>query len=164
MLTTERPDGGYLCDLHEWKYKTKVAKSCIRGSVKTLLAFSELQEYWDHPRCQSLVEYFLKRNVLFRTSDPEKAINHDVTRTSFPITWRAGIIEMVYALSKMGYGANNELDRAWEILDSKRDAQGRYQLDWTPTQALLKPGKKGEPNKWVTFYALLSKKQIRDHH
>ena len=158
MLTTERPDGGYLCDLHEGKYKTKVVKSCIRGSVKTLLAFSELQEYWDHPRCQSLVEYFMKRNVLFRTSDLEKAINHDVTRTSFPITWRAGLTEMVYALSKMGYGANDELNRAWEILDNKRDAKGKYRLDWTPTQALLKPGKRGEPNKWVTFYALLSKK------
>jgi hypothetical protein len=158
MLTTERPDGGYLCDMHEGKYKTKVVKSCIRGSAKTLLAFSELREYWDHPRCQSLVDYFLKRSVLFRTSDLDQAINHDVTRTSFPITWRAGITEMVYALSKMGYGANDELKRAWEILDSKRDAQRKYRLDWTPTQALLKPGKQGDPNKWITFYALLSKK------
>lgn len=158
MLATERPDGGYLCDLHEGKYKTKAVKSCIHGSVKTLLAFSELQEYWDHPRCQSLVEYFMKRNVLYRTSDLEKAINHDVTRTSFPITWRAGLTEMVYALSKMGYGSNDELNRAWEILDSKRDSQGKYRLDWTPTQALLKSGKRGESNKWVTFYALLSKK------
>lgn len=158
MLATERPDGGYLCDLHEGKYKTKAVKSCIHGSVKTLLAFSELQEYWDHPRCQSLVEYFMKRNVLYRTSDLEKAINRDVTRTSFPITWRAGLTEMVYALSKMGYGSNDELNRAWEILDSKRDSQGKYRLDWTPTQALLKSGKRGESNKWVTFYALLSKK------
>lgn len=158
MLTTERPDGGYLCDMHEGKYKTKVVKSCIRGSAKTLLAFSELREYWDHPRCQSLVDYFLKRSVLFRTSDLDQAINHDVTRTSFPITWRAGITEMVYALSIMGYGANDELKRAWEIFDSKRNAQGKYRLDWTPTQALLKPGKRGDPNKWITFYALLSKK------
>jgi len=65
---------------------------------------------------------------------------------------------MTYALSKMGYGANDELNRAWVILDSKRDTQGKYRLDWTPTQALLKAGKRGEPNKWVTFYALLSKK------
>jgi len=84
MLGTERPDGGYLCDLHEGKYKTKAVKSCIRGSVKVLLALSELEEYWEHPRCQALVEYFLKRDVLFRTSDPDQAINHDVTRTNFP--------------------------------------------------------------------------------
>jgi len=158
MLTTERPDGGYLCDLLEGKYKTKIVKSCIRGSAKALLAFAELQEYWDHPRCQSLVEYFLKRDVLFCTSDPEKAINHDVTRTHFPITWRAGLLEMLYALSNMGLGANKELNRAWEILESKRDACGKYQLDWSPTQALIKPGKRGEVNKWVTFYALLAKK------
>jgi hypothetical protein len=158
MLATERPDGGYLCDLHEGKYKTKTVKSCIRGSAKALLAFAELGEYRDHPRCQSLVEYFLKRDVLFRSSDPEKVINHDVTRTQFPITWRAGLIEMLYALSKMGYGANEELNRAWEILESKRDAQGKYQLDWSPTQTLLKPGKRGEVNKWVTLYALLAKK------
>ncbi|HUV26013.1 MAG TPA: hypothetical protein VMW34_01490 [Anaerolineales bacterium] len=164
MLASERPDGGYLCDLHEGKYKNKFVKSCIRGSVKTLLAFSELQEYWDHPRCQLLVEYFMKRNVLFRTSDLEMAINHDVTRTSFPITWRAGLTEMVYALSKMGFGVNDELNQAWEILDSKRDIQGKYILDHTPAQALLKPGKKGEPNKWLTFYAMLAKKyKLRAH-
>jgi hypothetical protein len=39
MLNTDRPDGGYLCDMHEGKYKTKSVKSCIRGSVKMLLAF-----------------------------------------------------------------------------------------------------------------------------
>lgn len=158
MLTTERPDGGYLCDLHEGKYKTKVTKSCISGSAKALLAFSELKEYWDHPRCLALIEYFLKRDVLFRTTDLEMPINHDVIRTHFPITWRAGLIEMLFALSKMGYGEHDELNRAWEILESKRDADGKYPLDWTPTQALLKPGKRGEANKWVTFYALLSLK------
>jgi hypothetical protein len=158
MLHTDRPDGGYLCDMHEWKYKTKAAKSCIRGSVKALLAFSELPEYWDHPRCQSLVEYFMKRDILFRTSDLNTPINHDVTRTYFPITWRAGLVEIVYALSKMGYGAKDELSRAWEILDSKRDDEGKYRLDWTPSQALLKARKRGEPNKWVTFYGLLAEK------
>jgi len=32
LLNTERPDGGYLCDMHEGKYKTKPVKSCFRGS------------------------------------------------------------------------------------------------------------------------------------
>lgn len=158
MLSTERPDGGYLCELHERKYKTKSVKSCIRGSVKAVLAFSELKEYWDHPRCRSLVDYFLKRDAIFRMSDLEEPINHDVIRTCFPITWRAGLVEILYALSKMGYGERIELNRAWEILESKRDAQGKYRLDWTPRQALLKTGKKGDPNKWITFYALLSHK------
>ena len=62
LLNTKRPDGGYLCDMHEGKYKTRPVKSCIRGSVKALLAFSYLPEYWKHDRVKELVEYFLSRD------------------------------------------------------------------------------------------------------
>jgi len=34
LIQTHREDGGYLCDMHEDKYKTRSVKSCIRGSVK----------------------------------------------------------------------------------------------------------------------------------
>jgi hypothetical protein len=158
MLKTERPDGGYLCDIHEGKYKTKSVKSCVRGSVKALLAFAELPEYRDHPRCKDLVDYFLRRDCLFRTGDPTKPINNDVITTRFPITWRAGMIEILYALSKMGYGSRKEVARAWELMEKKKDSQGRYILDWTPSQVrkLFKVGKRNEPNKWVTLYALLT--------
>ena len=37
MLSTARPDGGYLCDLHE-KPNRRPPKSCVRGSAKALLA------------------------------------------------------------------------------------------------------------------------------
>ena len=43
---------------------------------------------------------------------------------------------------------------AWKALDSKLTEEGKYIMDWTPTQALLKAGKRGQPNKWTTFYAL----------
>ena len=54
LLSTEREDGGYLCDMHEGKYKTKSVKSCVRGSVKALLAFSNLPEYWDARKQSSI--------------------------------------------------------------------------------------------------------------
>jgi len=41
MLNTHREDGGYLCDMHEGKYKTRSTKSCIRGCVKAIMAFAE---------------------------------------------------------------------------------------------------------------------------
>jgi hypothetical protein len=50
------------------------------------------------------------------------------------------------------------LDRVWKILHTKKNPSGQYILDFTSTQALLKAGKRGEPNKWVTFYALLAEK------
>lgn len=160
MLSTERPDGGYLCDMHEGKYKTKAVKSCIRGSVKALLAFAELPEYRDHPRCKDLVDYFLRHDCLFRTDDPTQPINHDVITTRFPITWRAGMVEILYALSKLGYGSRQEVSRAWKLLETKKDTQGRYILDWTPSQLrkLFNVGKRNDPNKWITLYALLALK------
>jgi hypothetical protein len=59
-------------------------------------------------------------------------------------------------MSKMGYGRDPRLARAWQVLEDKRDTGGRYLLDWTASQAPLKAGKRGDANKWVTLYALLA--------
>ncbi len=158
MLNTKRPDGGYLCDMHEGKYKTRPVKSCIRGSVKTLLAFSYLPEYWKHDRVNELVEYFLSRDGIFKKTNLDELVNKDMERNSFPITWRANVFEILLALSMMGYGNDSGLERAWKVMDTKRDSRGRYLLDWTPSQCPWKVGKRNQPNKWVTFYSYLAHK------
>ncbi len=159
LLKTEREDGGYLCDLHERKkYKTRSVKSCIRGAVKALLALTELPEYWEHPRCRQLVDYFLRRGGIFRSSDPGRLVNADMERNSFPIIWRTNTWEILYALGKMGHGRDERLQAAWEVLERQADASGRYRLDWTPAQSPWKVGKRGETNKWITLYVLLAKK------
>ena len=163
MLNTERADGGYLCDMHEGKYKTKPVKSCIRGSVKILLAYSHHPKYWRHVRVKRLVDYFLKRDGIFKTTNLNEVVNNDMTRSSFPITWRANVFEILLALSRMGYGNNDKLKRAWDYLDRKRNDEGRYILDWTPSQSPWKVGKRDEPNKWISFYAYLAYKYKEKH-
>jgi hypothetical protein len=158
LLGTERPDGGYLCDMHEGKYKTRPVKSCFRGSVKAALAFSYLPEYWKHDRIRKLTGYFLLRDGIFKRTNLKELVNKDMERNSFPITWRANVFEVLLALSKMGYGNDSRLERAWDFLDSKADENGRYVLDWTPAQSPWKVGYRNEPNKWVTFYAHLAHK------
>ncbi len=162
LLGTNRPDGGYLCDTHEGKYKTKAAKSCIRGSVKALMAFAELPEYWHHQRCRELVSYFLQRDCVFQREHPSQPINQEVTGTAFPFTWRASVVEIVYALSAMGYGSRKELLKAWKLVEGKKDSQGRYVLDGTPSQIqkFFNPGKRATANKWITLYILLSFKAM----
>lgn len=157
MLGTLRPDGGYLCDIHE-KPNRKPPKSCIRGCVKALLAFAELPDLWRHPRCLALVDYFMSRNGIYAKGDPSRYVNQDMTRSIFPIIWRANVWEILYALGKMGYGSDERLSRAWEALESRQDAFGRYPLDWTPAQCPWNVGKPGQPSKWVTLYCLLAKK------
>lgn len=158
MLDTERPDGGFLCDMHEGKYKTKAPKSCIRGCTKALLAFSELPETWQHPRCSQLIDYFLNHEGIFSTKNPQQTINKDVAELAYPIYWRSSLWEPLYALSKMGYGQHPALQRAWAVLEARLDDQGRAPLDYTTAQCPWKIGDRGEPNPWITLYVLLAKK------
>jgi hypothetical protein len=158
LLTTERPDGGYLCDRHEGKYKTKPTKSCIRGSVKALMAFAELPELWDRPRCRQLISYFLRRRVYFQTQRLTEPVLGEMTRTIYPFVWRASFLEAMYALSILGYGKSPELAEAWDLLETKRDKDGRYTLDWDPPRSHFKPDKRGQASKWVTLYAYLALK------
>jgi hypothetical protein len=158
LLNTTRADGGYLCDWHEGKYKTREVKSCVRGAVKVLMAFAELPEIWNHPRCQELVGYFLHRGGIFRSTQPDELVNKDMARLSFPVIWRANSWEVLYALSKMGYGKDPRLDKAWSELEKKAEPDGRFRLDWTPTQCPWKVGKLGEVNKWLTYYVMAARK------
>jgi len=152
MLATHRKDGGYLCDMHEKRRKNR--KSCIRGCGKMLMAYAMLPELWEDERCKALVDYFLRRDCVFKNGNPDEYVNSDITRLIFPIVWRVSALEILWALSRMGLGASAATNKAWKILDKKRTADGRYIMDWTPTQSLLKAGKRGQPNKWITFYAL----------
>jgi hypothetical protein len=157
MLQTTRTDGGYLCDLHE-KRKGRPEKSCVRGAAKALLTFAELPEYWDHERCLQLVDYFMNRNGIFRNGDHQRFVNKDMMSDSFPITWRTNVWVILYALGKMGYGKDERLADAWKVMESRKDIDGRYILDWMPAQSPWKAGIRGEPNKWITLYCMLAEK------
>lgn len=161
LLDSVRSDGGYLCDMHEAKTGRRQAKSCMRGSLKALTAFCELgPQYWEHPSCKKLINYFLDREGIFAMKDLQRPVNNDVQMMIFPFHWRAGLVEVLYTLSRMGYGKDPRLDRAWKLLATKADRTGKYILEWTPTQSLWKTGKRGQPNKWLTLYALLAKKTL----
>jgi hypothetical protein len=153
-LSQSRYDGGYLCTK---SYVKKTTKSCIRGSKNVLLLFSELPEVWHTPQCQHLVEYFLDRKVFFKRSDPAQFVTGQPGMI-FPFHHRLGIIEPLYALSKMGYGNHPALTEAWQLLSQKRDDMGRYILDWKMPKCAFNPGEKGLANPWVTLYAYLALK------
>jgi hypothetical protein len=155
LLSTNRPDGGYLCDMHEGKYVHKAVKSCIRGSVKVLLAFSEMPETWTQPRVRTLVGYFMNRGGIYR-SGSRALVNRDMAQLAFPTTWRASLWEVLYALGRMGYGADERLSDAWAELEKHALPDGSYRLDWTPAKPWA-AGVRDERNTWVTLYALLAR-------
>ncbi|MHA2094449.1 MAG: hypothetical protein ACW98F_07470 [Candidatus Hodarchaeales archaeon] len=158
LKTMIREDQGYLCDLHEGKRKTRLVKSCYRGTLKVLFALSELPQLWADKHTQRLVDYFLDRNVLYKTRKTTEFVTRETGKTIFPFSYRAGLLETLYALAKMGHGEDPRVENAWNVLQNRRTSTGRYILDWTPgktTNRYFFPGKKQTENKWVTFYAYL---------
>jgi hypothetical protein len=72
---------------------------------------------------------------------------------------RVGLQNIVEAFCGLGYGNDKRLNEAWNILESKKDGEGKYVLDGTLTKSYLPKEKIGKSSKWVTFYALLAKKE-----
>ena len=153
LLSDVRFDDGYLCVRKDFGENTK---SCIRGTVKALMAYAELPEYYSHPSCRKTANYFLKRNVYYKLPDLTEKIRGGMG-TVFPFVINCSLLEPLYALSKMGYGSHPALSDAWNSLESHKTGDGMYTLDWF-APSYFTPGKKGTANEWVTLYALLSKK------
>ena len=151
LLDDWRADGGYLCIRPSYGSNTK---SCVRGALKALMAFAELPELWDTERCKALVNYFLRRQVIYKSCKPGELIRDEVVATIFPFVISASLLEALYALSRMGYGKHPALADAWIQLEAKRDDQDRYLLDCS-RHAIFNAGPNGQPNKWVTLYAYL---------
>ena len=87
LKTMIREDQGYLCDMHEGKRKTRLVKSCYRGTLKVLFGISELPQLWDEPHVKQLVNYFLNRNVLYKTKKPTEFVTRETGKTIFPFSY-----------------------------------------------------------------------------
>ncbi len=156
VISSIRPDNGYLCELHEGKKRLgSTVKSCFRGTLKVLFGLAEFPSTWTHPSVKALVDYFLKRDLIFKRIKPNELVVKNAGALVFPFTYREGLLENLYPLLKMGYGSNPKLRRAWEHFESKKQPDGKFPLDWNPVNKYLKPGNTGEANKWITFYAYL---------
>ena len=156
MKNSIRYDNGYLCETHEGKRKKgRPVKSCIRGSAKVLYSLGELPELWDESFAKKIVEYFLNRNILYKTTDPETYVRKDAGLTIFPFYWGFGLIDVLLPLAKMGYGTDPRMKSAWDVLTQHKTEEGKYILDRDYKSKYWKIGKRGVVNKWITFYAYL---------
>lgn len=77
---------------------------------------------------------------------------------------RAGLPLIISALSILGVGNHHAMTESWELLNAKKDEEGRLKIDGTLSKFPYNFGKVGDENKWVTFYALLAEKYRTEKH
>lgn len=112
-----------------------------------------------------LLDYFWKHNLFYRTDNPESLILNTregwrTIDTFYPFeVMRVGLQNIVESFCTLGYGNDDRLKEAWDILNSKKTEVGKYILDGTLTKSYLPKERVGKPSKWITFYALLAQKE-----
>lgn len=157
-----REDGTFRC-LDKGK-KTNDSKlpdmGCYRQTTTCLLLAAELKKIGVvFPQFEPLTNFYITHNVAFRTDNPEKVVIKEMAETFYPIDHvHIGLQMIMYGLSVLGVTGHPNCEKAWALLDSKRNSEGKYILSQSFDEPYFKVGKVGDPNKWVTLCSLLSKK------
>jgi hypothetical protein len=161
-LSKIKEDGGFGCFSKSKKINDpKVPhKSCTRITSNYLLLIAEMKRNNLPIPCEhELVQYFLKRNVIYRTDDMSTMVVQGIENTYYPPdAIMNGIQNIIYALCILNVGLDDSLYDSWQNLNMKKDGDGKYILGHSKTNPSFRVGAKNKPNKWITLYAIMSQK------
>ncbi len=159
------PDHGFLC-LHRVNKLKYTPKSCYKDNLHALLFLSECSKKGIVCGIEKeLTDYFYKHDIFYKSTDKSTLVLYSregwrTIDTFYPFeVMRVGLQNVIEAFCALGYGNDERLKSAWDILYSKREKDGRYVLNGTLSKSYLPKERVGKPSKWITFYALLAEKE-----
>jgi hypothetical protein len=162
LLAEQLPDGGWNCEAE---------RGSTRSSFNTTICMLEaLLEYelagasgGDSGRSAEVrearlrgQEYLLERR-LFRRLSTGEVIDPAFTSFSFPTWWHYDVLRGLEYLRRAGATPDERVAEAIELIESKRDGDGRWLLDsqHPGTMAVELEGEgEGRPSRWNTLRAL----------
>jgi hypothetical protein len=134
---------------------------CAWGGVKVLLALSKLPV---EKRSELIGQAILHGVDFFFSVDPSTADypngwaakpSGNWWKFGFPVFYVTDILQIAEALVALGFGKDPRLANMFELICSKQDEQGRWQLEYNyDGKTWMRFGKMKEPNEWVTLRAL----------
>jgi hypothetical protein len=134
---------------------------CAWGAVKVMLAFSKWPQEYRTP----LIDRAIQEGIRFLFSTDPASANYpsgysdkpsgNWWKFGFPVFYVTDLLQNVEALAALGYGDDARLTNALNTIREKRDAQGRWALEYDYSgKTWVDFGVKKQPNKWVTLRAL----------
>lgn len=159
-FSTVREDGMVRC-----LYKSKKRNDsklpgmgCYRQTTTYLLLAAELKKIGVIlPQFELLKDFYIDYHVSFRPDDYEKGIIEEMTETFYPIDHvHIGLNMIMYALAVLVVANHPNCRKAWGLLNSKKDTEGKYVLSKSFDFPYFNVGEEGNSNKWVTLYVLLA--------
>jgi len=134
---------------------------CAWGGVKVLLALSQLPA----ESRTGLIKQAIRHGVdFFFSVDPSTAEypngwaakpSGNWWKFGFPVFYVTDILQIAEALVALGFGNDKRMRNTLELIRSKQDEAGRWQLEYNyDGKTWMRFGKMKEPNEWVTLRAL----------
>jgi hypothetical protein len=155
LLTEQMEDGGWNCEQE---------RGSTRGSFETTINVLEgLLEYERATGADPALvaarrrgeEYLLERGLLRRQSTGELGQRRWLY-LAFPNGWHYDVLRVLDYLRDAGVAPDERMSEAIGILESKRDAEGRWPLEHAHHDELAVDmgEREDEPSRWITLKAL----------
>jgi hypothetical protein len=160
LLGEQLPDGGWNCEIENGS-----TRSSFNTTISVLEALLEYEIGGGSGAVKTArlrgEEYLLERH-LFRRLSTGEAIERDrksgapLTRFAFPTWWHYDVLRGLDYLRKAGVNPDQRVAEAIDLVESKRDDDGRWSLEHQHpgTMAVEVDEGVGRPSRWNTLRAL----------
>jgi len=160
LLTEQMDDGGWNCEQENGS-----TRGSFDTTINVLEGLLEFERFTGGDAEVAAVrlrgqEYLLARRLFRRLSTgaviaPNKG-DGDWLRFSFPNGWRYDVLRGLDHLREAGVAPDERVAEAIGVVESKRDADGRWLLEHAHHDQLLVDlgEREGEPSRWITLHAL----------
>jgi hypothetical protein len=139
---------------------------CAWGGVKVMLALGKIPLSDRTPlikrAIQQGVDFFFSIDPLtakYPTRDGSKP-NRAWWKFGFPVFYVTDLLQLVEAMTALGYGQDKRLAGSLELIDKKQNEHGQWLLEYDyEGKTWLSFGEKKGPSEWVTLRALRALKR-----
>jgi hypothetical protein len=139
LVKYQREDGGWNCDTEDSRNGEAVHHSSFMSTIEPLWAFSTLDpQKWPRGGREAVerAAEFMLIHQLYKSDKTGKVIRNEWTQLHFPMFYFYDILHGLRVLSKLGYGGDERMIDARELLLSKRLANGTWPLEALFVRAL----------------------------
>lgn len=161
LLSEQLPDGGWNCEAENGSTRSSFNTTiCV---LEALLEFELHDASIPEVNASRLrgQEYFLERH-LFRRRSTGEIIEQDrkshaaFTQFAFPTWWHYDVLRALEYLRSAGVTPDDRMGEAIELVESKRDPEGRWPLEvrYPGNMPIEFDEHVGEPSRWNTLRAL----------
>ncbi|UCH57196.1 MAG: hypothetical protein JSV18_07645 [Candidatus Bathyarchaeota archaeon] len=162
LVEVQNRDGGWLCPY--WRAHIRDKHGCFMGTITPLDAFTEFPERLRTLEMSEAVSRGAKFLLMHRLYKADhhgfRIINDSWLSLGFP-RFGYDILRGLDVVTRLDYSRDERINDALDVLLRRRDPDGRWILDHTPSGRMqTNLEQKGRPSKWVTLNALRVLKRV----